>query len=346
MTFSEAIKGGFSLVYNRWQLIAVQVGMMLFNCAGFFIVVGIPLGIAFIIFGLDLTGLAETRDVLGIFKNPGELFSKYFGLILIVITSLLFYILAATTLGLYVFGGSAGVIGRTLLEPSSKFSMRMFFTEAKKMFFPLLWFSLLIGLIFIAIAFVLGLFGGGIAAVVSAAKSQDSTLALFLGIFFSLILILVALGIIFTALAVAMYGVAVLFFKHEGAIKSFKEAVKFLWNNQYAFWLYILLFLGYILASFMLMLIVYPFKLIPIAGAILSFPIQILSYVVQSYIGLVMIAVLFIYYYEAEVRKEETPPEAQGETIGENSTSPEDISGLQTPSQVEPLPEKDGPEQA
>lgn len=340
MTYTEAIRSGFALVNRRLQLVAVQVGMMVVNCIGFFIMVGIPLGIAFIIFGLDLTGLAEINDIFALFKNPAELLSKYFGLILIVISSLLLYILVATTLGLYVFGGSVGVIGRALLDPYLKFSMRAFFTEAKKIFFPLMWFSFFMGLIFMVIAFFLGLFGGGIAAIVSSAKSQDSTLALFLGIFFTLIMALIALSIIFAALAVTIYGIAVLFFKGEGAVRTFKAAVKFLWNDQHAFWLYILILMGYLFASFILMLIVYPIKLIPFVGIIISFPIQILSYVIQSYLGLVIIAVTFNYYFNAEVKKEEPVSETPAETIDESSTGAEDTSSPQDPAQEEPHPEK------
>src|SRR5512135_1801055 len=106
--------------------------MMLFNCIAFFVMVGIPLGIAFIIFGLDLTGLTQIKDFIGVFKNPAELLSRYFGLVMIVVSSFLFYILMVTTLGLYVFGGSIGIIGRSILDPSFKFGMRAFFAEARK----------------------------------------------------------------------------------------------------------------------------------------------------------------------------------------------------------------------
>lgn len=341
MTYAEAIKSGFRLINSKWQLVAVQVGMMIINCIGFFIVVGIPLGIAFIIFGLDLTGLTELRDILGVFQNPAELLSKYFWLLLILISSILFYVLLASTLGLFVFGGSFGVLGRSFIEPVSKFRMHSFFSEAKKIFFPLMWFSLFVGLVFIGIAFILGLFGGGAAVMVSFAKSQDSTLALFLGIFFSLILILIALSIILTALAVTVYGFAILFFKGEGAVKSFKGSAEFLWNNQQAFWLYVILFIGYVFASFIMMLIVYPFNLIPFIGTILSFPVQILSYVVQSYLGLAMIAVIFNYYFDAEIRKTEKIPETPDYTTGGSSTTAEDISVSQSPEHEETPSQKD-----
>jgi hypothetical protein len=350
MTYSRAIKNGFRLINSRWQLVAVQAGMMLLNCIGFFILVGIPLGIAFVIFGLDLTGLTQMKDVFALFRNPAELLSKYFGLVLIVLTSFLLYIVTVTTIGLYVFGGSVGFIGRCIIDPSQKFSMRAFFAEAKKLFFPLMWFTFFVGLVFIGIAFVLGLFGGGIAAIVSTAKSQDSTLALFLGIFFSLVLALIGLSLILGTIAATVNGIAVLFFKKEKSIAAFKTAVKFLWKHPSAFWLYVVLFLGYVLASFMVMLVVYPFNLIPIIGTIISFPFQILSYVAQGYLGLVIFAVVFNYYYEAEIKETmsaapETPSVPPHEIIAESSTTGENISTPQGPAQEPPPPAKEGQEE-
>ena len=214
-----------------------------------------------------------------------------------------------------------------------------------------MWFSSFMGLVFLLIAFILGLFGGGALAIVQSAKGQDSTLALFLGIFFSMVLILVAISIILAAIAVTVYGIAVLFFKTEGAVRSFRDAVTFLWNRQSAFWLYVLLFFAYLVASFILMLFTYPFNLIPIIGTLISFPLQLVSYVVQSYIGLAIIATIFIYYYEADIKKTEPPVETfepvdSGKTTGESSSGPEDISDAGVPQQEEIPPVKEPTEEA
>jgi hypothetical protein len=342
MTFTDAMKSGFGLINRNWQLVAIQAGMMIINCVGFFVIVGIPLGIAFVIFGLDLTGLAEMSDIMALFRDPSALLSKYMGLVLLVVTSFLVYLMVATTLGLFTFGGSVGYIGRTITDPLPKFSIKIFLKEARNIFFRLLWFFMFMGVVYILIAFFLGLLGGGVAAIVQAAKAQDSTLALFLGIFFSLALALLAVTLILGAISVTVYGIAVLFFKTEGAIRSFREAAKYLWEKQSAFWLYALLFFIYVVASFILMLFTYPFNLIPILGKIISFPLQLLSYVVQSYIGLSIIATVFIYYSESEVKKTEIQTEAQpgaGPT-GENSSQAGDISGPGAPLQEESPPPK------
>ena len=351
MTYTDAVKSGFRLVNRNWQLVVVQAGMMLTNCIGFFVVVGIPLGIAFVVFGLDLTGLAQTRDILGLLSHPSELITKYMGLVLIVVVSFLLYLLIVSTIGLFVFAGSIGSVGHAVLDPSRKFSMKLFFAEAKKVFFPLMWFSLFMGLVFILITFCLGLLGGGVAAIVQSAKSQDSTLALFLGIFFSLVLALVGITIILGAIAITVYGLAVLFFKAEGAVRSCRDAAVFLWERQSAFWLYIMLFFAYVIASFILMLFTYPFNLIPIIGTIISFPLQLASYVAQSYIGLAIIATVFTYYYEAEIRETEVHAVAAGsedvaKASGEGSSGPEDISAEGVRRQEETPPEKGPTEEA
>ncbi|MBI5101677.1 MAG: hypothetical protein HZB33_07590 [Nitrospirae bacterium] len=333
MIYSDAIRDGFRLVNSRWQLIVVQTVMMLFNCIGFFIIVGIPLGVAFIIFGLDLTGLSQMNDVLALLKNPAEILSKYFGLILMVVACLLFYILMVSTAGLYVFGGSVGVLGRAVQDPSQKFSMRDFFADGRRLFFPMMWYSVVAGIVFLIITFGLGIFGGGIAAIVSAAKGQDSTLALFLGIFFSMVLALTGLCLILGALAVTVYGIAVLYYRRDGAVRSFTSALRFLRAHPQAFWLYVVLLSGYIMVSFLVMLIVYPFYLIPILGTLISFPFHI----AQSYLGLIILTVVLNYYYTLEMKgagpgreQEEGPavmPDEGSMSPADTSPSPADTPG-------------------
>lgn len=344
MIYVEAIKDGFRLINSRWQLVAVQAGLMFLNFIGFLVMVGIPLGIAFIIFGLDLTGLSQMHDIIGVLKNPAELFSKYFGLIFIVLFSFLLYITIVTTLGLFVFGGSSGLIGRSILDPSTRFSFRGFAAEAKKLFFPLMWYSLFVALVFIVIAFFLGILGGGIAMIVSLAKSQDSTLALFLGIFFSLILAVFGISLICAALAVTVYGIAVLFFRQEGAVKSFRDAAGFIWKNQTALWLYLILLMGYVLASFSIMLVVYPLNLIPIIGTIISFPFQVVTYLAQGYLSLVIMAVVFRFYYDAEIRPLKEAEAASCEA--QDSTLPSDTSTPQAQEQETALPRSEPTDQA
>jgi len=304
MTFIEALKDGFRLVNKNWQLVLVQLCMVIISSIGFFIIIGIPLAVAFIIFGLDLTELTDIKDIFRILKEPSDIISRYLGLFFIVIASFLLYIIMVALLGIYVFGGSIGIIGSSLRNRSLKFNLNAFFSEAKRLFLRLLAFTSVIGIIFIVAAFLLGIVGGGIAALFSFVQVQDSTLVLFFVTFFSLILIIIALILILGILSIMLYGVAPLFFKGMGPFKSLNETIKYLFRHPDAFWLYTILFVGYLIASFLLILLRYSFTFIPVIGSILSFPYQLISYAFQTYLGLVIIATILSYYYSTEVPSE------------------------------------------
>ncbi len=328
MKYIEAIKSGFSTVNKNWQLVLIQIGMLFISIISFFVIVGIPFGIAFIIFGIDLTEFTDITDIFRILKSPSDTFSKYIILILLLTISLILYILFAIMLGLYVLGGSIGVIGRTLQENLTHFSFKDFTHEAKSLFLKLLGFTSVIGLIFILTAFFLSIIGGSIAAIISYAKEQESTLGLFFGTFFSLILVILSIAMIIFILAITIYGFAVLYFKKTGAFKSIKEAVNFLLKYPNGFWLYTVLFLGYFIILFLLGLLSYPFTLIPIIGTIISFPYQFLYYALQTYLSLVVIAIILSYYYSKEFQEQpiETPAETPQEPISDTTEKNEEIT--------------------
>jgi hypothetical protein len=316
MGYVEVIKEGFRVIHRIWQLLLVQLGMVILSGIGFFVFVGIPLAIAFVIFSIDLTGIAKIEDIFRLFKGSSDILSRYFGLVLIVVGGFLIYIILAAIFSIYVFAGSVGIIGRALIDKTLKFSMPLFFSEAKRLFLPMLGFTSIVGIILIAAAFIFGILGGGVMALVTFVKSQDSTLALFLSLFFSLLLIIIALILFLGILSITMYGVAVLVMKEIRPVKSLREAAQYVVRHPNAFWLYTLLFGGYIFVSFLLVLLGYPFNWIPVIGTILSFPYQIVSSAFQTYIGLSIIATLFAYYCSTEM-----PREIPGETVVKSPSS-------------------------
>lgn len=313
MRYIEAIKDGFKLVHRVWQLVLVQLSMVFISGIGFFVFVGVPLVVALILFSIDLTGIID-KDIFHLLKEPTEIISRYFWIALFVILGLLIYSLAVITLSIYVFGGSVGVIGKALENKNLRFSMHVFFSEAKRLFLPMLGFTTLVGILLIAVAFVFGIFGGGVIALVSFIKSQDSTLALFLSLFFSLILILFLLTLFLGILSITIYGTAILAIKGISPLKSLKAAFQYIMKQPQAFWLYLLLLGGYILISFILVLVGYPFKLIPVIGAIIYLPYQLISYVFQTYIALAIIATIFIYYYSTEIYREPVAESSASQT--------------------------------
>jgi hypothetical protein len=311
MSYIEAIKDGCRVAYKNWQLIVIQLCMMVITGIGFFIFVGIPLIVALITLGVDLTSLVEMNDISEVFQNTSLIISRYFGLFILIVACLLVYILAATTFGIYVFGGTVGIIGRAFVDKDLKFTMHTFFSEARRLFFPILGFTALVGLAVIVLLFLLVIIGGGIMLLVSLIKTQHTMLAFFLGTFLTLISIIIAGLFILGIISITFFGVAELSFRGTGPMKSLKEATHYVLRNQKAFWLYPLLLVGYLLINIILAFSTYPFSLIPPIGIILLFPYQLLSYVFLTYIGIAMIATVFAYYYSTEMLGwSEVPPKS------------------------------------
>lgn len=296
MTYIDSIKEGFRLINRNWQLVLIQVGAMFMSLFGFFIFIGIPLAIAFIIFGIDLTELSKPDEILSLFRRPSDLLSRYLGLAILLFTSLLVYIISIFVIGVFVFGGSLGLIARNLKEAGS-FHFRTFWNEGKRLFFPLMGFTALIGIGFLALAFVLGLLGGSISALISLAKEQEAALALFLGIFFSLFLFLFGLGLILIVLSITIYGAAIIALNGEGPIAAIKKAVQYLYRKPQGLYLYCLIFLAFVMTNFAIIAIGIPMGLVPLIGPFLSFIYQLSVYFLQSYLGLSMIATILVYYY-------------------------------------------------
>jgi hypothetical protein len=324
MRYTDAIRNGLGAINRNWQLVLIQMGAMFASFIGFFILVGIPLAIAFIIFGLDLTELSRIEDVFRTFREPSEILSKYFALVILVLTSLLLYITVVLAFGIFLFGGSIGVISRFIEGRTEKFHTKVFFSEGRRLFFPLAGFTSIIGLIFLVVAFVLGLLGGLVSGIVSMAKEQEATLALFLGIFFSLILFVTGLILVLATLSVTVYGSAIMAMRGVGPVKAFKEAVRYVSGHSDAFYLYCLVFVGYLFIIFIVASLSYPIGLIPLIGSFMAIMYQLAAYLVQSYLGLVMIAAIFWYYHisTAEIpHGEETSPQEAATAEGSSEES-------------------------
>ena len=333
MNFTESIRNGCRIINRNWQLVFIQVGAMFAGFIGFFIFVGIPLAIAFIIFGFDLTGLSRFEDVFRTLREPSEMLSKYFALVLFVLASFLLYLTMVLALGIFLFGGSVGMISRSLIREAETFTVKAFLSEGKRLFFPLIGFTTLIGLIFVVVAFVLGLFGGAIAAIVSFAREQEATLAVFLGIFFSLVLFVIALSLILVTLSVTIFGTAVMALRETGPLESLKESIRYLYRHAHAFYLYCMIFGGYFLLTFFIFFLNYPIGLIPLVGAFLAVIYHFFVYIVQSYLGLVMIAAI-LWYYHSSTKEGPSPEQGTDAVIlpvSDSSTPETGISGPQDP---------------
>ncbi len=298
MSYTAIIKEGFSVVNNSWQLALLHLLSAVISFISFFLIVGMPISIAFVVFGLDLTEILKSKDLIEVLKNSMALLKKYFAMAIIIITSLLFYFTIIFTLWLFTIAGSLGTIYKIITSEISKYSTKVFFAQGRKLFFPILGFSALIGIILLLLAFLLGILGGSISSIIEVAKSQEAVLALFLGVFFSVIIFITGIILIFIILSITVYGIANIIFNKTSPLRALKQTVKYLYTHPSSIGFYCILLIGSIMTIFIVLLLGSPVILIPFIGPILSPLYQVASTVIQAYINLVVFASAFLYYYK------------------------------------------------
>lgn len=298
MIYTEIIREGIHTVNKNWQLIFVQLIAMMVSCISFFIIVGLPIAFAFIMFGLDLTEILKIQDIISAITESFGLLHKYFSIAVMIIVSLFSYVIFLILLWIFTISGTIGVLGNAVCDKGYRFSTGRFFEEAKKYLRPVFGFSIIISTIFIFAAFLLGMLGGGASALIDRVKGLEITLALFLSVFFALVLISVGLFLIFSIMSVVVYGFAHLFFHKSRPFDALKGSIRYIYSTPSSISFYAILLILYVIIGFIVLFIGSSFALIPIIGLFLSMPYQILSYLIQAYIGLIMLSSVFHYYHK------------------------------------------------
>ncbi len=77
---------------------------------------------------------------------------------------------------------------------------------------------------------------------------------------------------------------------------ALKETVIYLLSKPAAIGFYIVVLLGYMVIGFIVILIGVPLTFIPVIGPLISLPYQLLTYMFQGYLSLIMLASVFHYY--------------------------------------------------
>ncbi len=313
--FISTIKNGINIVHKNYQLIFVHLISMILSCLSFFVIVGIPVAVLFIMLGIDLTEIMRLKDIAEIPQDIAGLLGKYFGAALIIILSLILYIIFVIALWIFTFSGTMGIL--TAAIPSAhtaesgspeslrlsggpavrRFTLNLFFREGKRLFLPLFFFSVVAGSVFVIIMFLMGIIRGATGAVVETVKFYDATLAVFLSIFFTLTTLSAGIFLILVTLSVTAYGFAYLSFNRSGPFHTLRETVRYLHKTPSSISFYALLIAGYLMVGFIVVLVGSPLALIPAVGFFLSLPYQLLSYIIQGYANLIMLASVFQFYY-------------------------------------------------
>jgi len=302
--FWDSVKEGFTLVNRNWQLVLIRVAASLISFIGFFIIVGIPFAIAVVAVGVNLLAARPDAFLEGL---KDVLTRGYFGIALLLVTGLLVYVIFAASLWLYVLAGSFGLLAANLKEPQRTFSMKEFFSQGKRLFWPFTRFYSIIGLFMFLVFVVLGLSVGGAVFLISVLKEWAPLLSIFVGAVLGAIIFITGVFVVVGIFALSVFGAGLMVLYGPRGLKPAAtpplawESVKGGWNflkaNPRGFWGMSLLLFCYLFISLFLLILAYPFGLIPVIGTLIVLPYQIIVSAVQRYLGLVLAGTAFSYYF-------------------------------------------------
>ncbi|MDP2167653.1 MAG: hypothetical protein Q8J64_04895 [Thermodesulfovibrionales bacterium] len=333
MTYTGSIREGIRLIHSRWQLIAAQIVLSIVGCIGFTILVGIPLVAVVVTMGFDISEISRLREFLLGADDPLDLIRRYLGIGLLILFAVLLYALVVFCLWVYVLGASAGVITDSLREPLGRFTLRRFMQEGRRLFLPLIGYTSVVGAAFVGAVFVLGIFGGAAAAFTAAMKLKGAIFGVTMGVFAALVIILMGIASTFGAIVATFFGTAVMAVEGSGPVETAKKTMRYLRDMPSSMGLFLVVLAGYIVIYGVGLLIGIGLDIAPFGGAVLFVPYQILLYLLQGYLNIVMLAIAIIYYFH-------TAPIVSGPTCGDSipasDTSPEEAPAQAPPQEVQP----------
>ena len=299
MGISEALRGGLRVINRNWQLVPLHLVVSVINCIFFLLIMILPLFLVAFSLGLRLSSFRNIH-------SPADIIALAPGIVLFAIVLFLVYILVVTTIGLFVFSGSAGVLSRTVMDEDRRFALGQFFSEAKRLFIPVLSYTALVGLIAILMVgiFAIFLFALPVASVVLRGISHvTSSLVTAL---LSLLIFSVFIITILFLLALMLFGVARIAFRGGGSVATLREVTGYLFKRPLSFAVYVIAVLLYLIVNILAVLLGMPFQSVRGGmGVVLSLPLQLLYYVFQSYTGLWILSVVLLYYYRTEIEHPE-----------------------------------------
>jgi hypothetical protein len=279
----EAIKEGFHLTHKNWKLIPVRIAVSVINLLSFVFFLGIPGFIAVVYLGFDLAYAREMVPLL--IKNPVGFFSKYMGLLSLILIAFSMYLIFSSMLHIYALSGTLGVLRSSAVASDSRFSLALFFREAGQHFTRLFWLLsiMLSGLIvLVAIFGFLGAIGGSF---VMSIPDTGAYLTVFIKSFITVSYGIFGVIFLYTWVVVTAFSIMILVVEGVGAAASIRRTYTLLAERPGAFLLYLLLVTGLVAAN----LIVAPFTLMP-------FLVPLVNAVIQHYLALVLWSSLIAYH--------------------------------------------------
>lgn len=296
MRLSEALRQGFQVINSNWQLVGTQLAAAALSIIAFLVIVVLPLAVSVAALGTEIT---DVRDLLEIPSALSLLVTGSVALLALAAALALLFSVFFVAVSVFAFAASSGVIALRVRDRGQRFTLRLFFSEGRRLFSTMLRYATAAGIVFVPLLIVTALLAFLLYSIAGRIQGLDATGEIFLGVFAILVLLSLLLFLFTSSIALFFYGAAAAVFTGSSGFASLREGARFLISDRMAYWLYCILFSCSVLLTFMLAISALPLRILPHIGSYLSVPYQVFTTLVQTYFGLYISSVLFTYFYGA-----------------------------------------------
>jgi hypothetical protein len=326
MSYISIIKEGLHVANRNWPLVLMQFIFMFLGILSMLLIVGIPLAIAFIIFGVDLTDMLRQPDLIGIFEVARSMFSKAPLIVIFVFLSFVLYLAFFAAMFVFFCSGTIGLLAKSI-QNGQKFSLRLFWSEAKRLSFPVFIYAIIAFLSVTTYTMIMGILSEIVNQLVLFVDTTWPVFGAFINVFFGLILGATGIFIFLVIMGLLFYGFGYLAFNRPRPFRGIKQTFIYMYRNPSS-----MLMLSIMIAIFLVVL--FMISVISIFSAsipLLALPFNFISQVALWYALIFMVTALFIFYYR-------TGYQTSLPAIRPN----QDTSQTQDAQQAEALPGKEG----
>lgn len=327
MNLFTSINEGLKTVNRNYQLLIIHFLFIFVSFFGLFFILSIPLGILFVVFGIDLTDILR-GSFIEIVISSLSLMKKFLLFALVFLVSLFIYLLFVFGLWVYVFSGTLGTIG-DYLNDGKYFNFKSFHLYGKKFFWKVAKFAIFVGVLFLVLFFLFALISDISAQFINFLERFNHALAVFFNVFLFLGLFLSGIFLFILWITYSLIGFYGIYFKEASAIETIKEAKRFIYNHSSSVGRAALLFVVYILMGGAILSLGSLIAIIPHVGPILAAVYQFITQLAHIYITLLIFSAFFAYYLRIE--KQSQPPIESTDTFSQEAPVQEQAPQVQGP---------------
>lgn len=298
MNFFSCINDALKTVHKNYQLLFIHFAFLFVSFFGLFFLLSIPLGILFVVFGIDLTDILK-GSFIEIILSSINIMKKFLIFAIFFILTLIFYVVSIISLWIYIFSGTIGIMCQYIKE-RTVFNLKSFHRYGKSFFWKVGFFSLFSAFIFICLSFLFGFISEMSSKIVNFLSHYSHGLSVFFNVFFYLTILLIGIITFITWITYTFFGFFGIYIKNLTVVETIRETKNLIVSNPQSIGRAALLFVIYILTGGVILSFSSLLAIIPHLGTILVAVYQFITQFAHVYISMVVFAAFLSYYIKLD----------------------------------------------